>query len=242
MDWVRDFYSRTGAWWGGAEAVVTDEDHTRAARLQVGDRRLRVLELGSGYGATAVASARAGHTVTAVELGDRADHTPRLAAEHDVPVTLVRGDFYTVDLDGRFDAVTYWDGFGVGTDNDQRRLLTRIARDWLTPGGFALIDVFNPFVWAAQHGVHEHRDARPADGYPHELDRAFTFDARTSIGTDTWWETAHPGRRLSQHLRCYTPADLTLLLTGTGLHLTDIHPDGDLLTTAWSYLAVLHVD
>ena len=45
------------------------------------------------------------------------------------------------------------------------------------------------------------------------------------------------GRRRS--LRCYTPADLTLLLTGTGLRLKEVHPDGDLRDTAWSYLAVM---
>lgn len=80
VDWAKEFYSQTGAWWGGAEAVVTDEDRQRAAniRAHAGDRPLRVLELGSGYGTAAIATALAGHTVTAVELGDRATHTPRL--------------------------------------------------------------------------------------------------------------------------------------------------------------------
>lgn len=39
----------------------------------------------------------------------------------------VEADFYTVELAGRFDVVCYWDGFGVGSDADQRRLLRRIA-------------------------------------------------------------------------------------------------------------------
>ncbi|MEV6635422.1 class I SAM-dependent methyltransferase [Actinoplanes sp. NPDC051470] len=237
MDWVEEFYSRTGAWWGGAEAVVSDDDRERAGRIRAhtGDGPRKVLELGSGYGGAAVATALAGHDVTAVELGARADHTPRLAGENGVRVTLVRGDFYTTDPGGPFDVVAYWDGFGVGADDDQRRLLTRIA-GWLTPGGVALIDVYNPFDWAAQHGVREHRDARPGDGYPHELDRLFTFDQRACVATDTWWETARPDRRYSQRLRCYTPADLALLLTGTGLTLHGTHHDDD---DSWSYLAVM---
>jgi SAM-dependent methyltransferase len=241
VEWVEEFYTRTAQWWGAAEAVVTDDDRARAARISTHtghrDGPLRVLELGSGYGGAAVATALAGHTVTAVELTDRAEHTARLAAGHDVTLSLVRGDFYTADAGGGFDVVTYWDGFGVGGDDDQRRLLTRIARDWLAPGGVALIDVYNPFDWAAQDGKHEHRDACPADGYPATLDRVFTFDQQTCTATDTWWETTHPERRISQRLRCYTPADLALLLDGTGLRLDTVEPPLD--PDDWSYLAAL---
>ncbi|MFG1603529.1 class I SAM-dependent methyltransferase [Actinoplanes sp. NPDC049265] len=240
VEWVREFYTRTGEWWGAAEADVTDTDRQRAARIsQVTghDEPLRVLELGSGYGGAAVATAQAGHTVTAIELTDRARHTPRLAAEHDVTVDLIRGDFHTADTGGRFDVVTYWDGFGVGGDDDQRRLLTRIARDWLAPGGAALIDVYDPFAWAAQHGTREHRDAQPDDGYPNELERLLTFDQPTCTATDTWWVSTRPHQPISQRLRCYTPADLALLLTGTGLNLTGTRQPLD--PDDWSYLAVL---
>ncbi|MFN5457566.1 MAG: hypothetical protein ACK5BX_41150, partial [Bradyrhizobium sp.] len=34
---------------------------------------------------------------------------------------------YTIELAGRFDVVCYWDGFGIGSDADHRRLLRRIA-------------------------------------------------------------------------------------------------------------------
>jgi len=44
---------------------------------------------------------------------------------------------YDVDIGGPFDAVCYWDGFGIGDDQDQRRLLRRIA-GWLAPDGRAL--------------------------------------------------------------------------------------------------------
>jgi hypothetical protein len=37
--------------------------------------------------------------------------------------------------------------------------------------------------------------------------------------TDTWWEQDQPGQRHTQTGRCYTPADFSLLLEGTGLTL-----------------------
>ncbi|MGK5683394.1 class I SAM-dependent methyltransferase [Actinoplanes sp. URMC 104] len=222
MDWVAGFYSRTGAWWGDAEARLTGRDHRRVAliRAHAGDRPGRVLELGSGYGTTAVAAALAGHEVTAIEISDRAGRTARLAAG--VPpgaLTVIRGDFYAVRPRGRFDVVCYWNGFGVGDDEDQRRLLRRIAREWLAPGGVALIDVFNPYVWAGWDGDREHRPARPDEGYPYELFEHTTFDRETSVATDTWWPAADPESAISQRLRCYSPADLRLLLEGTGLRL-----------------------
>ncbi|WP_433323217.1 class I SAM-dependent methyltransferase [Spirillospora sp. CA-294931] len=224
MDWVRDFYSRTGAWWEKADARITDRDLRRVRLLREhGGERGRVLELGSGYGTTAVASAEAGYTVTAIEISDRADQTARLA--RDLPpgaLTLHKQDFYEAEPDGRFDIVAYWNGFGIGFDADQRRLLDRIATRWLRPDGVALIDVFNPFVWAGWDGDDEHLTPDPEAGYEHELRERTRFDPVTCAAVDTWWDAAAPDQKITQVLRCYTPADLALLLTGTGLTLTGI--------------------
>jgi SAM-dependent methyltransferase len=234
MDWAREFYSRTGAWWGGAEARISPDDHQRVAALRrhAGEPPARVLELGAGYGGAATLTARAGYAVTAVELGDRADYAARLGS-----LQLIKDDFYTVRLEGRFHAVSYWDGFGVGTDADQRRLLGRIATEWFEPDGVALIDVYNPLVWSRWHGDQEERLARPEAGYPHHLYNAKTFDPVTCTATDTWWDADRPDDRISQRLRCYTPADLALLLEGTGLELATVVAD-DLLDQD-SYLAVM---
>ncbi len=235
MDWVPGFYSRTGEWWGPAEARITGRDHERVALLHrhAGSAPRRVLELGSGYGTTAAATARAGHTVTAVELSDRVRFGAALATER---LTVVHDDFYTVELPGPFDVVTYWNGFGVGTDADQRRLLRRIAADWLRPGGVALIDVSDPFVWFSWHGDETHRLPDPSRGYAYELHERTTFDPATCTATDTWWPAGRADEAISQTLRCYTPADLTLLLEGTGLVLAGIGEErrGDA-----EYLAVL---
>ncbi|WP_243727315.1 methyltransferase domain-containing protein [Actinocrispum wychmicini] len=213
----------------------------------------RVLELGSGYGATAAAAARAGYSVTAVEVSNRADVTSGLAKDvAPGSLTVHKADFYELDLEDRFDIVCYWNGFGVGSDAEQRRLLVRIAAEWLRPGGVALIDVFNPFVWSRWDGDEEHLAPDAAAGYDHELRERTSFDPVMCTAIDTWWETTSPDRQISQVLRCYTPADLALLLTGTGLTLTKIvvgdrvlspspHPGmGELLREQHEYLAILH--
>jgi SAM-dependent methyltransferase len=258
MDWVRSFYSQTGAWWGAAEAKITERDHrrTKLLRQHGGAQSMRVLELGCGYGTTAAAMAAAGHDVTAVEISDRADRAVDFARQaRPGRLSIVQDDFYAVRLPGTFDAVCYWNGFGVGSDADQRRLLVRIARDWLTPGGVALVDVYNPFVWAAWDGDEAHKLPRPEVGYEYELYQRITFDPVTCTATDTWWDAAKPRHRISQTLRCYTPADLSLLLAGTGLGLAAVTVAGhtldaavarpgfrELLSEHHEYLAVLRHD
>lgn len=253
MDWVREFYSQTGSWWARADARITERDHRRVRLLRDhGADAGRILELGAGYGTTAAAIAQAGFGVTAIEISDRAHLTGRLAQDVGPgSLTVHKADFYEVNLAERFDVVCYWNGFGVGTDADQRRLLVRIASEWLRPGGAALIDIFNPFVWARWDGDEEHLVPDAAAGYDHELGERTRFDPITCTAIDTWWETSSPDRQISQFLRCYTPADLTLLLTGTGLMLTKIvvgeqvlppspHPGlGELLREQHEYLAVL---
>jgi SAM-dependent methyltransferase len=75
MDWTKDFYSKTGAWWGSAEATITDTDRARVETIKniCGIERKTILELGSGYGNTAAATAEAGYDVIGVEISDRAD-------------------------------------------------------------------------------------------------------------------------------------------------------------------------
>lgn len=229
MEWVQDFYSRTGNWWAEAESGVGERDRGRVEILQrlCGPEPLRVLELGCGYGNTSAALAEAGHPVTGVELTDRAEratvHAERLGTDR---LRIVRGDFYEIELEGRFDAVAYWNGFGIGSDADQRRLLNRIASEWLAPGGTALVDVFNPLVWAGWDGQSELLSAHPERGYRHELMQRIQFDPVSSTAVDTWWDTAEPRRRITQRLRCYSPADLGLLLEGTGLALDGILAGG----------------
>lgn len=255
MEWVPDFYSKTGTWWGPAEAKVTDRDRRRVDLVEqfAGPGPCRLLELGSGYGTTAAAAAIAGHLVTGVEISDRADFAEQLPTRFgEGSVRIIKDDFYAVQLDGAFDVVCYWNGFGVGSDSDQRRLLARIAAEWLTTDGIALIDIANPFVWARWDGDTDRREPQPDAGYEHSLRERTNYDPIHNRAIDTWWETATPEQSFTQSIRCYTPADLNLLLEGTGLALTNVavanralnqdtpHPSlRALLEDQHEYLAVL---
>lgn len=174
-----------------------------------------LLELGAGGGQFATAAALAGHTVTALDLYARGgEHTRRLAAEHGVTVRARTADFYTADPDGPFDAVCYWDGFGIGEDADQRFLLSRVAR-WLTASAAAYVDVYTPWYWAHYAGF-----TQRTEGYV----QTYGFDADGCRMLDTYAPAG--GDPLTQSLRCYSPADLRGLLPGTGLTLAEVWSGG----------------
>lgn len=210
---------------------------------------LRVLELGVGGGQAAAAAAVRGLRVTAVELvPELAAHARTLAAtiaagpsataEPDAAAVLgivpgptaesrtdgqsgslaiLEGDFYTISPGGPFDVVCYWDGFGIGTDDDQRLLLRRI-HGWLAPGGCAIIEVYTPWYWAAAAGREQHF----GDGSA----RRYGFDADGCRMLDRWWPEGREAEAVTQSLRAYSPADLRLLLEGTGLAVDRIEEGG----------------
>lgn len=258
-DWIRDFYDRAAVWWGPDPQEPGVHQARRAAVERLaGPGPLRVLELGSGAGYTAAELADAGHDVVAVELSPRrAAHARELAG---VPrrgsLTCLEGDFYTIRVPGRFLAVCCWETFGLGTDADQRRLLRRISGEWLAPGGLVLMDVYSPFRPARDAGTQERLD--PLEGVPGsvEMFERCHFDPRHSRWIDEWVPVEHPSEARAQSIRCYSPADLILLLEGTGLALREIEMAGEplgigepgneqritlspALLEAWSYLAVL---
>ncbi len=231
-DWIKDFYDQTAIWWG-ADADIPAEDRQRAMAINRlgGPGPKRVLELGAGAGNTAAATADLGHQVVAVELSPRRAAQARTLAG--LPrkglLSVIEGDFYAVELEGRFDVVCYWDGFGVGTDAGHRLLLRRIAGEWLAAGGCALIEVAST-AWAARNaGLEERLD--PLEGVPGSVAmlRRFHFDVLHSRWIDEWQPVEHPEHTLAQTIRCYTPADFLLLLEGSGLALKRLEVDGQAL-------------
>ena len=220
MNWVREFYEKQNAWSGCYEGDPGAEHYRKAALISdlAGAGSLRVLELGAGGGQVAAAAADLGHSVVAVELRPTAcTHARQLAATRaTTSMVVIEGDFYAVSPEGLFDVVCYWDGFGIGSDDDQRRLLRRIA-GWLKPNGSALIEVGTPWYAAA------------VDGRSWEVgvaERRYSFDADGCRWQDTWWPKGDPEKSVQQSTRCYSPADLRLLADGTGLKVTDVKPGG----------------
>lgn len=216
MHWSHSFYERQDALTGCYGAPIHPFHTALAARItahrgQPGS----LLELGEGGRQFAVAAALAGHEVTALDLRAGAgDHTRTLATQHGANVRAMTGDFYTADPGGPFDTVCSWDGFGMGEDEDQRFLLSRIAR-WLTPGGTAYVDVYTPWYWA-RHAEF----TRDTGGYT----QTYGFDADGCRMLDTYAPLRE--EPFTQALRCYSPADLRLLLAGTGLKLEEMWPGG----------------
>ncbi len=234
MNWISNFYSKTGKWWGPVESEITERDHERVTLLKkICPNAKKVLELGSGYGNTASATASEGYEVVANELSERIKFAKQFEQDN---LEFIKGDFYTTDLGGDYDVVAYWNGFGVGTDTEQRILLKRIANEWLNTNGKALVDIGNPFVRASWNGEEEHKDANPELGYQYTIDEITAYDPVNNRFIDTWWESDKPNERLTQSLRNYTPADLILLLEGTGLRLESLYVAGNKLETDSDYV------
>jgi SAM-dependent methyltransferase len=220
MEWVEAFYIKQDEWSGCYTGFPGPEDHQRAQVITtaLSEQRGRVLELGAGGGQSALATAKRGHEVTAIELVARAAAHAQTFVSQAAPGTLriLEGSFYTIALHETFDLICYWDGFGVGTDTQQRVLLRRIAH-WLTPSGVALIDINTPWYWAKVSG----RQMATSTFVRH-----YDFDADGCRMLDHWWPAGQPTERVTQSLRCYSPQDLRLLLEGTGLVLEQVEPGG----------------
>ncbi len=220
MWWTRDFYTKQAEWSGAYYGGVTQWHRRKAeqARAILGAPPQYILELGAGGGQNAIALAEIGYKVIAIEqVSLLVQHLHELRRQYpQAQVEVIEGDFYQVDMpESSFDGVCYWDGFGIGTDEEQRTLLKRIYA-WLRPSGRALIDVYTP--WHAAKSV----------GYREQVgkaEREYGFDGEGCRWIDRWW-LEETGESIEQSLRCYSPADLRLLLEGTGLELVHVEPGG----------------
>jgi hypothetical protein len=165
------------------------------------------------------ALAHAGRDVVTIELQPMlAEHIAELARSVEGgSLRSLTGDFYSVDPGGPFDVVAYFDGFGIGSDEDQRRLLRRVG-DWLTSEGCGLIDVLTPWYFIKTSGDEEEF---PEGSGVHYRE---VFDAEGNRMTEQMWRAADEADVVTQSLRCYSPADLRLLLERTDLELAGIEP------------------
>lgn len=166
-----------------------------------------------------------------------------MSIPHEGSIEFVRADFYTVEFGRVFDVVCYWDGFGVGSDDDQIRLLRRIAHDWLGPDGRAIIEVFDPAGWAADDGLVEIKEPAPERGYEHRLGHCRSFEAATSTAVDAWWEVGS-AQIYAQRLRCYEHDEFVELARRGGLTLEtfvdlDAQSQHETGASNWSCVCVL---
>jgi SAM-dependent methyltransferase len=162
MDWIEPFYTKRSAWMGPTGIFASHRVRAASIERYSGAGKKRILELGAGAGGTAAAMADLGHSVIAVELSPlRASFARELAQElRQGQLTIIEGDYYALDFPEPFDLISHWDSFGMGTDLDNRRLLQRMAEDWLAPEGCVLMDVFSPWWWIRQAGTEERDEKR----------------------------------------------------------------------------------
>lgn len=231
MEWVKEFYHKQYEWMSmdDDEAIKYQEGSIRKMEGLSEKPVHNILELGGGKGHFAVAAAERGYKVTVIELVEEAARYIRqLAAERNVQdhLRIINGDFYTLELEEEFDAVCYWDGFGIGTDRDQERLLTRIE-NWLKQDGTAFIDVYTPWYWAKVAG----KELNISES----VTRRYDFNAEQCRMLDAWRNKMDSAGQVTQSLRCYSPADLRLLLRDRNLYLVLCEPGGEMDYDNWEF-------
>lgn len=194
---------------------------------QVGKPFTNVLELGSGVGHLAHQLAEKNKSVTAIEL---VPELAEFAKKHtSKSIHYICDSFYTVDLQEKFDLIIYIDGFGVGEDEDQLTLLSRINQ-WLTDDGVALIDIYNPFYWqkiAGQQMTPFGDDA---------VERLYDYDFANDRMIDSWWYKDKPAKRYKQSLACYQLDEIYHLCKEAGLKIVSYFPGGAMDYKNWQYI------
>lgn len=227
-----DFYRKQFLWsknYMNYDMEMLDEESVVKLQKFCKKDTKTILELGAGNGQFAVAAAKKGYEVTVIEVvRDCVEHIYKLKQKYNVSdknLRIIEGDFYEVHLHEQFDVVCYWDGFGIGTDKEQRVLLRNIAK-WLKPGREALIDVYTPWYWAKTAGQKMNFS---------KINRKYDFNAQECRMTDTWWLEDDKNNSITQSLRCYSPADLTLLLIGLNLQFVHCEPGGAMNYENWEY-------
>lgn len=220
QSWVSAFYDSAAEWWGESWYEGENlEPRLDLVKRLAGKPPKNLLELGAGTGETAAYLAAAGYSITAVDLSENNYAFIKRAAEIFPTVTAVLGDFLTMESPGKFDAVCMFESFGLGTDSDQRRLLKRIASEWLNPEAVAILDVYLPYGPIKLSGTSQSLDR--LEGIPGSVvmtERSF-FDPVLGRWIDEWEPVGNLAATRRQSIRCYTPADLFLLLEGTGLEI-----------------------
>ena len=244
MEWIKEFYDKQEKWSRCYTGPITEFHTDKVLEVEkvVGSAPKKILELGSGGGQFAVAASARGHTVVAIDLNKSfVEHGQSLAKEESQKVRFIEGNFYDVTLEDKFDVVCYWDGFGIGSDKDQKLLLHRIS-NWLKPKGKAFIDLYTPWYWASVAGQKTSSQA---------FERSYGFEPYECRMIDKWWPRGDESQAVEQSLRCYSPADFKMLLEGTELMVDRISPGAAMdyknmvfvekapLAEAMSYLAIV---
>lgn len=190
------------------------EQVAKEVQEQVGHPFQTMLELGAGNGGFARAMSKLNVKMITVELVTELVEFARDHSSKDI--TIHHGDFYQIDISEEFDVVSYLDGFGVGTDDEQLFLLKRI-KDWMKDDGCALIDIYQPLYWKKISGQEMSLSSTM---------RKYEYDSINERMLDHWWNPNYPNDIVTQSLRCYTVEEISHLCDEAGLSIVGFFPGG----------------
>ena len=216
--WADEFYKMQ---YGSMSAIDASYYETQADEImeQIGRPIVSLLEQGAWDGSLARAISKRVSRMTTVELVKEMAE----AAQKNNPgnIDIIHGSFYDVQITDKFDAIIYIDGFGVGTDEAQLKLLNNIEQ-WLDEDGCALIDIYQPEHWKKADGIEMHPDPsnNPA------IIRRYSYDFEENIMMDTWWKEGKSEAGQTQYLRCYTTEEIHEMCKQAGLKVTAYFPNG----------------
>lgn len=224
QSWVEPFYRKQFEWMN-QELDMEDAINELAQEVkeQVGKPFREMLDIGAGRGDMAKALAEQGIEMTTLELVP--DLVEFAKERSNGRVTSYCGDFYTFELPEVFDVVSYFDGFGIGSDEDQLRLLNRI-RKWMKEDGCALIDIYQPRYWQQVDG---------REMTVHAARRVYHYDEEAHRMLDSWWHSDHPEEKVTQSLRCYSLEEISDLCEQASLRIVGIFPGGAMDFEEWRY-------
>lgn len=190
------------------------EQLAKEVKEQIGHPFQSMLELGAGNGGFARAMSKLRVKMTTVEL---VRELVMFAKEHSTnDIAIHCADFYKINFEEKFDVVSYLDGFGVGTDDEQLILLKRI-KNWMKDDGCALIDIYQPLYWKKVSGQEMLLSSAM---------RKYEYDSINERMLDHWWHPNNPNDIVTQSLRCYTVDEISNLCAEASLSIVGIFPGG----------------
>jgi len=242
----KDFYKKQNEWSDIYYRPVGESEYEKIRFIDslLNGNGKEILELGCGGGQFALATAKGGYQVTALDINE--DFIQFAQSQNkDIPESRLKyivADFLQNIDPGHFDLICYWDGFGIGVDRQQKELLKKMI-GWLKPNGLILLEVFTPWYWSS---VTVGKSWKVSNAT-----RLYEFDPYENRLLDHWWETGKESSRITQSIRCYAPVDINLLLDDTDYEIKQIKPGGAVdyqtgeyssdvsLNRAMSYIAVI---
>lgn len=216
MNWVKSFYELQYQMLENPSDYSYQQGRIDTLKKHKIKPGFKLLELGGGFGAFTKLAINKGYHVTMIELVAFACEKAKSLFENSTKnLEIICGDFYTIKYRQKFEAVCYWDGFGIGKDEDQIQLLHLIYRS-LKKDGLFFVDVYNPLYWSR----FEKFKLALANG-----EREYSYQHQENLMIDCWTDQ-QTKQKACQYLKCYSPENFEQLILNIGFEIIDLIPSG----------------